>query len=110
MIILHSSLGIDKPTIQRNLGRLIRSGEITLGGYKKARIYGTLHCRSGKRMKIENRVFFKDEQQAITEKYRPCAHCLPGKYKLWKLNNDLKIVYNDNSHADSDLLARLLHK
>ncbi|MCF0057011.1 Ada metal-binding domain-containing protein [Dyadobacter sp. CY356] len=83
-MIAHSSLGISETEIQRNLQRLIRSGEITLGGYKKAKIYGTLHCLSGKRMKIENRVFFKNEQQAIAAGYRPCAHCLPEKYRFWK--------------------------
>ena len=84
-MILHSSLGIEKMEIQKNLMRLIKNRAVTLGGYKKAGIYGTLNCRSGKRMKIENRVFFRDEAQAILEGYRPCAHCMPEKYKLWKL-------------------------
>lgn len=90
-MITHSSLGIDESQRRKNLMRLIHNGGINLGGYKKARIYGTLHCRSGKRMKIENRVFFKDEYQAISEGYRPCRNCMPEKYKLWKLNNKLKI-------------------
>lgn len=89
-MLYHNNLGGDKIEIRRNLGRLIRDGEITLGGYKKAGIYGTLQCRSGKKMKIENRVFFKDEKQAISEGYRPCAHCLPEKYKIWKLGQQLK--------------------
>ncbi|MEO6684532.1 MAG: Ada metal-binding domain-containing protein [Dyadobacter sp.] len=89
-MIAHNNLGVDKLEIQRNLGRLIRHGEITFGGYKKAKIYGTLHCRSGRRMKIENRVFFKNEKQAISEGYRPCAHCMPEKYKFWKITMDLK--------------------
>jgi methylphosphotriester-DNA--protein-cysteine methyltransferase len=67
-----------------NLRQLIRSKEISLGGYKKAKIYGTLHCASGKRMKKENRVFFKDEKEALAHGYRPCAHCLPDKYRQWK--------------------------
>ena len=87
-MILHASLGTSEMEIRRNLGRLIRNGGITLGGYKKAGIYGTLNCRSGKRMKIENRVFFKDEKEAISEGYRPCAHCLPEKYKFWKSNRE----------------------
>jgi methylphosphotriester-DNA--protein-cysteine methyltransferase len=68
---------------------MIKSGKIKLAGYKKARIYGTLHCRSGKRMKAENRVFFSSEEEAIDSGYRPCAHCLPEKYKRWKANIDL---------------------
>jgi methylphosphotriester-DNA--protein-cysteine methyltransferase len=89
-MILHASLGTSEIEIRGNLGRLIRNGDITLGGYKKARIYGTLNCRSGKRMKIENRVFFKDEKEAISEGYRPCGHCLPEKYKLWKSSQEMK--------------------
>lgn len=34
-----------------NLRRMIRSGEITLGGNAKLKIYGTLACGSGKQMK-----------------------------------------------------------
>lgn len=35
-------------------------------------------------MRVENRVFFADEQEAINAGYRPCAHCMPGAYKQWK--------------------------
>jgi methylphosphotriester-DNA--protein-cysteine methyltransferase len=67
-----------------NLKQKIRSGQITLGGYRKKKIYGTLRCSSGKRMKTANRVFFKDEEEAVSYGYRPCAHCMPEKYKYWK--------------------------
>lgn len=66
------------------LRRHIRSGAISWGGYKKAKIYGLLTCSSGKRMKVENRVFFKDEAEALQHGYRPCGHCMPEKYKQWK--------------------------
>jgi hypothetical protein len=36
----------------------IKNAEICLGGNRKLKIYGTLKCASGKRMKRENRVFF----------------------------------------------------
>jgi len=62
----------------------IRSGEIKFGGNCKLKIYGMLHCSSGKRMKQENRVFFKSEKEAIENNYRPCGHCMKAKYKLWK--------------------------
>jgi len=62
----------------------IRSGEIKFGGNCKLKIYGMLHCSSGKRMKQENRVFFKSEKEALENKYRPCGHCMKAKYKLWK--------------------------
>jgi len=72
---------------KRELYTLIANGEIKLGGYKKNRIYGTLSCKSGKRMKTENRVFFKDEAAAMAAGYRPCGNCMPQQYKQWKLKN-----------------------
>lgn len=80
----HITLGKTDQDRKRKLGSLIRSGAISLAGYKKAKIYGLLNCSSGKRMKIENRVFFKDIKEAISYGYRPCGHCLPEPYKLWK--------------------------
>jgi methylphosphotriester-DNA--protein-cysteine methyltransferase len=61
----------------------IIQNEICLGGNEKLKIYGTLHCKSGKRMKRENRVFFVDEQEAITHGYRPCGHCKKDEYQKW---------------------------
>jgi hypothetical protein len=83
-MVHHIQLGNTKAERSKNLGILIRKGTIHLGGYKKARIYGLLTCSSGKRMKVENRVFFQDEKEAIAAGYRPCGHCLPEKYKQWK--------------------------
>jgi len=68
----------------RVLQLLIIKGDITLGGYKKGKIYGTLSCGSGKRIKTENRVFFADEQEAVAAGYRPCGNCMPQQYQLWK--------------------------
>jgi methylphosphotriester-DNA--protein-cysteine methyltransferase len=36
---------------------------------------------------VKNRVFFADEATAIAAGYRPCATCLPGKYKARKAAN-----------------------
>jgi methylphosphotriester-DNA--protein-cysteine methyltransferase len=61
----------------------------TLGGNKKDKIYGRLDCPSAARW-IEKghyvaiRVFFADEETAIATGYRPCARCLPEKYREWK--------------------------
>jgi methylphosphotriester-DNA--protein-cysteine methyltransferase len=63
---------------------MIRRGEITLGGNKQLKIYGTLHCASGKRMKVKNRVFFVSEAEAIHAGYRPCGHCMKAAYNQWK--------------------------
>ena len=61
----------------------------TLGGYGRNKLYGRLDCPAARRALvaggyIANRVFFADEQTAISAGYRPCAVCLPAAYKLWK--------------------------
>ncbi|WPV02115.1 Ada metal-binding domain-containing protein [Mucilaginibacter sp. cycad4] len=83
-MINHKDLGNDQNSRKSALGKLIRNGTIKLGGYRPGKIYGKLSCSSGKRMKIENRVFFGSEQEAINAGYRPCGHCMPEKYKVWK--------------------------
>ena len=79
-MIAHSELS---PELLRER---IKSGSIGLGGNRKLKIYGSLHCKSGKRMKKENRVFFKDEEQAKELGYRPCGHCMREEYLRWKAN------------------------
>lgn len=67
-----------------DLRNKIRQQEIRFGGNRKLKIYGTLSCVSGKRMKIENRVFFSSEKEAMKNGFRPCGHCLKEKYQKWK--------------------------
>lgn len=74
----------------RQLYLRLQAGKISLAGYQKHKIYGTLTCRSGKRMKKENRVFFENEAQAIAAGYRPCGHCLPAQYRAWKTIQNMK--------------------
>ncbi len=62
----------------------IRHAEICFAGNEKLKIYGTLKCKSGKRMKKENRVFFISEKEAIQKGFRPCGHCMNVKYNEWK--------------------------
>lgn len=64
--------------------KLIKHQEIRFGGNKKLKIYGTLHCKSGKRMKKENRVFFNSVSEALDNGYRPCGNCLKSDYLKWK--------------------------
>jgi len=66
------------------LYRQINQKLICFGGNAKLKIHGTLHCRSGKRMKKQNRVFFVSEKEAIQKGFRPCGHCLANEYKKWK--------------------------
>lgn len=63
---------------------LIRHKEIQYAGNQNLKIYGTLHCKSGKRMLRKNRVFFTSEEEAVAQGYRPCGHCMKTAYKIWK--------------------------
>jgi methylphosphotriester-DNA--protein-cysteine methyltransferase len=77
---LHSDL------TSSELSRLIRRRELSAAGNVALKIYGTLHCKSGRRMKRRNRVFFADEKEARTLRFRPCGHCLREQYLKWKTN------------------------
>lgn len=68
----------------RRLRSLIRAGAVRFGGNRRLKIYGTLQCASGKRMKRENRVFFSSERSAQENGYRPCGHCMREAYQAWK--------------------------
>ncbi len=83
-MIKQISLGNTKFAQLRQLNSHLKSGGIRLGGNQKLKIYGTLSCTSGKRLKVENRVFFKDEEDALASGFRPCGHCLKEKYLIWK--------------------------
>ncbi len=78
----YTLIGFDgKPYFSLNKG--------TLGGHSGLRIYGRLDCPSALRFiakgqYVQHRVFFANEEDAIGAGYRPCAKCLPEKYKEWK--------------------------
>ncbi len=83
-MIQHSDMGDSAFKRSRQLKVLIDNGEIRLAGNRKLKIYGTLNCASGKRMRMDNRVFFKSEEEAINIGYRPCGHCMRKAYLQWK--------------------------
>lgn len=61
----------------------------TLGGHRRAKIYGRLDCRAAARALaaggyVAQRVFFVDEPTAVAAGYRPCAVCLPEAYRIWR--------------------------
>src|SRR5687767_5398655 len=68
----------------QELRNQIRQKQIYLERNDKLKIYVLLKCRSGKRMKKENRVFFRARTEAIRLGFRPCGHCLASDYKKWK--------------------------
>ncbi len=68
----------------KHLFAILKDGETILSeapglfaGYKRDKIFGRLDCKSGMRMKKENRVFFHTMEDAIREGYRPCNNCKP---------------------------------
>lgn len=59
------------------------------GGHRISKIYGSLDCPSALRAiarggYVKHRVFFADEATAIAAGYRPCAVCLPHRYRAHK--------------------------
>jgi hypothetical protein len=70
-----------------SLRKMIKTKAINLGGNRLLKIFGKLNCKSGKRMKKENRVFFESQSEAASNGYRPCAHCMYADYKKWKADN-----------------------
>ena len=60
----------------------------TLGGHRRHKIYGRLDCPSALRWLARghyarHRVFFAEEPTARAAGYRPCAVCLPDRYRKW---------------------------
>jgi methylphosphotriester-DNA--protein-cysteine methyltransferase len=88
-MIPHLALGDIAFTRSRKLKLLIDNKQVQFGGNAKLKIYGTLQCKSGKRMKPQNRVFFTSEAEAIGLGYRPCGHCMINVYKKWKTANSV---------------------
>jgi methylphosphotriester-DNA--protein-cysteine methyltransferase len=74
--IINNSTMWKHKELNQSLAILIRNKKIIYAGNAKLKIYGTLGCPSGKRMKIENRVFFADEAEAIAFGFRPCKRCM----------------------------------
>jgi methylphosphotriester-DNA--protein-cysteine methyltransferase len=63
----------------------------TIGGHRGTRIYGRLDCPTALRAianggYVKHRVFFADEAAAIEAGFRPCARCMPDKYRAWKVS------------------------
>jgi methylphosphotriester-DNA--protein-cysteine methyltransferase len=86
-MIAHNKLGETPFKRTRQLKILIDKSEVQVAGNSKLKIYGKLNCSSGKRMKTENRVFFRSETEAKSMGYRPCGHCMHEDYLLWKASD-----------------------
>ena len=73
--------------ISNGAWKIIKNGKIVeseipgrYAGYRVDKIFGRLDCKSGMRMKKENRVFFLSWEDATAEGYRPCKNCNPTPY------------------------------
>lgn len=77
-MILHDTID------SQSLWSMIRKGEVVLAGNTKLQIFGTLQCRSGKRMRRSHRIFFTSLHEALQQGYRPCGNCMKQAYKIWK--------------------------
>jgi methylphosphotriester-DNA--protein-cysteine methyltransferase len=71
----------------KELHHQIRDRRIQFAGCSMMKIYGLLNCRSGKRMRKENRVFFVSQEEAKENDYRPCGNCMRTAYVVWKNSN-----------------------
>ena len=61
----------------------------TLGGHRRNKVYGRLDCAGALRWiakdkYVKHRVFFAEERTAVAAGYRPCARCMPERYRKWK--------------------------
>lgn len=70
------------------IARLIFLGKISFAGNRLLKIYGKLDCKSGRRMKNVNRVFFASHTEAIQNGFRPCGHCMANAYRKWKSSQE----------------------
>ncbi len=77
--------------MKRKMYKVLKNGKIIkspipgrYAGYKRKKIFGRLNCKSGMRMKKENRVFFLTWGDAINEGYRPCKNCKPTPNDTYK--------------------------
>jgi hypothetical protein len=69
---------------EKQVRQLIHKSIVTIAGNRNLKIFGKLNCRSGKRMKKINRIFFESVQEALRNNFRPCGHCMKPEYNQWK--------------------------
>ncbi len=71
--------------------RMIRQHMIQYAGNARLKIFGQLNCAAGRRMKTENRVFFKETKEALSAGFRPCARCMPKQYRAWRKRKTFEV-------------------
>jgi methylphosphotriester-DNA--protein-cysteine methyltransferase len=71
----------------QDLRRDLKRGQWRVGVNARLKIFGTLDCHSGKRMKRKNRVFFANAAEARAAGYRPCGNSMKEAYQAWTCSN-----------------------
>jgi len=79
----------------------------TLGGHRRNKVYGRLDCAGAQRWiakgkYVRHRVFFIDEATALAAGYRPCARCMPERYREWKDGRTAQAVVRRRGSARPD--------
>jgi len=87
-MIKHEDIGSPSFATSRKLRQMIDNRLVKFGGNASLKIYGTLQCSSGRRMKARNRVFFNSEQEALAHGFRLCGHCMRDAYLQWKMRKE----------------------
>jgi Metal binding domain of Ada len=78
------------------------------GGHRRGKLYGRLDCPSALRAiarggYVQHRVFFADQQTAVAAGYRPCAVCLPARYRAWKADGPSRLPVTSEGPGSSVL-------
>lgn len=78
LVIKHTEIS------DKELRKQIKKNVIVFAGNSELKIFGRLNCSSGKRIKKQNRVFFRSAVEAVKRGFRPCGYCMRSEYKKWK--------------------------
>ncbi len=70
---------------RHELRQEIKNRSVKYAGNSRLKKIWASQCSSGKRMTRDNRIFFKTETEALAAGFRPCGHCMPDQYHMWKL-------------------------
>lgn len=83
-MLLRKVLSVKKYKLLKQGGIVETSVPGAYAGNRPHKIFGRLDCKSGMRMKKENRVFFASLEDAVKEGYRPCNRCKPVDETLFE--------------------------
>ena len=77
LVITLSVLLVTLPICFASSGAWSQQEDAKYIGNSETKVFHTLDCGHGKRIKKENRVYFKTRAEAIEAEYTPCKVCKP---------------------------------